>query len=102
LFQEVLRKTINEFKLIIHNDDKWKSTCINLNPSPPTIRGTIKINNCIYICKAVPLQAWSGPESSRKLMFPDFMITAQYGGKVVSLIHRPPLPTGNTPGAHFC
>jgi hypothetical protein len=23
--------------------------------------------------KAVPLQAWSGPESSRKLRFPDFM-----------------------------
>jgi len=27
--------------------------------------------------KAVPLQAWSGPESSRKLRFPYFMITAQ-------------------------
>jgi hypothetical protein len=23
-------------------------------------------------CKAVPLQAWSGPEGSRKLRFPDF------------------------------
>ena len=31
--------------------------------------------------KAVPLQAWSGPEGSRKLRFPDFMTTAQYGGK---------------------
>ena len=28
-------------------------------------------------CKAVPLQAWSGPEGSRKLRFPDFMTTAQ-------------------------
>ena len=26
--------------------------------------------------KAVPLQAWSGPEGSRKLSFPDFMTTA--------------------------
>ena len=26
--------------------------------------------------KAIPLQ-WSGPQSSRKLMFPDFMTTAQ-------------------------
>ena len=52
--------------------------------------------------KAVPLQAWSGPESSRKLRFPDFMTTAQDGGKVVSLTHRPPLPPGNTPGTHFC
>jgi hypothetical protein len=52
--------------------------------------------------KAVPLQAWSGPESSRKLKFPDFMTTAQDGGKVVSLTHRPPLPQENTPGTHFC
>jgi hypothetical protein len=52
--------------------------------------------------KAVPLQAWSGPEGSRKLRFPDFMTTAQDGGKVVSRTHRPPLPPGNTPGTHFC
>ena len=42
--------------------------------------------------KAVPLQAWSGPEGSRKLRFPDYMTTAQDGGKVVSLTHRPSLP----------
>ena len=52
--------------------------------------------------KAVPLQAWSGPEGSRKLRFPDFMTMAQDGGKVVSLTHRPSLPPGNTPGTHFC
>ena len=40
---------------------------------------------------AVPLQAWSDPEDSRKSRFPDFMTTAQDGGKVVSLTHRPPL-----------
>ena len=51
--------------------------------------------------KAVPLQAWSGPEGSRKLSFPDFMTTAQDGGKVVSLTHRPPLPPRNAPGSHF-
>ena len=49
--------------------------------------------------KAVPLQAWSGPVGSRKLRF---MTTAQDGGKVVSLTHRPPLSPGNTPGTHFC
>ena len=42
--------------------------------------------------KSVPLQAWSGPEGSRKLRFPDFMTTAQDGGKIVSLTYRPPLP----------
>ena len=52
--------------------------------------------------KAVPLQAWSGPEGSRKLRFPDFMTTVQDGGKVVSLTHWPPLPPSNTPGTHFC
>jgi hypothetical protein len=52
--------------------------------------------------KAVPLQAWSGPEGSRKLRFPDSMTTAQDCGKVVSLTHRPPLPSGNAPGTHFC
>ena len=52
--------------------------------------------------KAVPLQAWSGPEGSRKLSFPDFMATAQDGGKVISLTHRPPLPPGNTLGTQFC
>ena len=50
--------------------------------------------------KAVPLQAWSDPEDSRKLSFPDFMTTAQDGK--VSLTHRPSLPAGNTPGTHFC
>ena len=52
--------------------------------------------------KAVPLQASIGPEGSRKLSFPDFMPTAQDGGKVVSPTHWPPLPPGNTPGIHFC
>jgi len=52
--------------------------------------------------KSVPLQAWSGPEGYRNLRFPDFMSTAQGGGKVVSLTHRPHLPPGHSPGTHFC
>jgi hypothetical protein len=52
--------------------------------------------------KAVPLQAWSGPEGSRKLRLPDFITKAQDGGKVASLMQWPPLPPGNTPGTHFC
>ena len=42
--------------------------------------------------KSVPLQAWSGPEGSRNLRFPDYVTMAQDGGKVVTLTHRPPLP----------
>jgi len=52
--------------------------------------------------KAVPLLAWSGPEGSKKIRFPDFMTTAQNGGKVVSLTHRPHLPPENAPGTHLC
>jgi len=52
--------------------------------------------------KAVPLQAFSGPEVSRKLRFPDYMTTAQDGDKVVSPTHRPPLPPRNALGTHFC
>jgi hypothetical protein len=42
--------------------------------------------------KAVSLQAWIGPEGSRKLRLPNYMTTAQDGDKFVSLKHRPPLP----------
>ena len=52
-------------------------------------------------CKSVTSQSWSGPEVSRKLSFPGFMRTAQDGGKVVSLTHRPPLHHGNVPCTHF-
>jgi len=31
--------------------------------------------------KAVPLQAWTGSEGSRKLRLPDFVTTAQDGGQ---------------------
>jgi len=60
------------------------------------------LNKSIYKGKAVPLQAGSGPEASRKLRFPDFMTTAQGGGKVVSHTYRTHLPPGNSPGTHFC
>ena len=52
--------------------------------------------------KAVPLQAWTGPEGSRNLRFPDFVTPAQDDGMVVSHTHRPPLPPGNTTGIYLC
>ena len=55
----------------------------------------------LYRGKAIPLQAWRGPDGSRKLMYSDFMTTAQDGGKVVSLTYRPTLPPGNAPATHF-
>jgi hypothetical protein len=56
----------------------------------------------VKVKQSAPLQAWSGPEGSRKLRFPDFMTTAQDGGNVAYLTHRPPLLPENTPGTHFC
>ena len=73
--------TIGRYIQCVHTRTLWD----------PTVKG-----------KAVPLQAWSGPEGSRKLRFPDFLTTAQDGGKVVSPTHRPPLSPGNAPGTHFC
>ena len=35
--------------------------------------------------KAVLLQAWTGPEGSRKLWFPDFVTTAQDAGRLSAL-----------------
>jgi len=44
-----------------------------------------KKNVIISKAKAVPLQAWTAPEGSRKLKFPDFMTTAQVGGRLSAL-----------------
>jgi len=39
--------------------------------------------------KAFPLQACRGPECSRNLRFPDYVILVQDGGKFVGFTHRP-------------
>jgi hypothetical protein len=52
--------------------------------------------------KVIPLQAWTGPEGSKRMSLLDFKTMAHEGGKVVSPTHRPPLPSRNIPGAHFC
>jgi hypothetical protein len=44
---------------------------------------------------AVPLQAWSGPEGSRKLRFPDFMTTAQ-----MLVVCQPYAPVAFTPSKY--
>jgi hypothetical protein len=37
------------------------------------------------VVKSVTLQAWTGPQGSRKLRFPDFVTTAQDGGRLSAL-----------------
>jgi len=75
-------------KIILYN--------ICIKSSPPSYFSTVsylhQINGTIHIVykgkkkgKAVPLQAWSGPEVSRKLRFPDFVTVAQDGGRLSAL-----------------
>jgi len=40
---------------------------------------------CTVKDTVIPLQAWSGPEGSRKLRLPDFTTTAQDGGRLSAL-----------------
>ena len=79
---------------IAENRNSWSNSSI----CPYTSLTDVRIKKQ----KAVLFQAWTDPEGSRKLGFPDFVTTAQDGGRVVSLTHRPLLPPGNTPGKHFC
>ena len=69
------------------------SSCVTLRMSESCeLRSFYSLFSIFTACKgkgkAVPLQAWSVPQGSRKLRFPDFMTTAQNCGKVVSLTHR--------------
>jgi len=93
--------------LTLTRDNATKLTLISDIPTPSNIALFSTGEICVicdfnYALEAVPLQAWNGPEGSRKLRFPDFVTTAQGGGKVVSLTHRPPLPPGNFADTHFC
>jgi len=42
-------------------------------------------NNAFYEVKSFPLQAWTGPEGSKKLRFPDYVTTVQDGGRLSAL-----------------
>jgi len=62
-----------------------------------------KHNSCVTSKgKAIPLQAWTGPEGSGRLRLQISKQSGHEGGKVVSPTHQPPLPPGNIPGTQFC
>jgi len=86
----VLRKTMQSFPISCLRDwsrlfpntmsKSWPDTTLRNNkyqyPAFSVIKGK---------CKAVLLQAWTGPEGSRKLRLTDFMTTAQDGGRFSAL-----------------
>jgi len=91
----------------MHRDDIWECFIYNIVlleyfHMPKLHRDITVLYRVKRKGKAVLLQASSGPEGSSKLRFPDFMTTAQDGGKVVSLTHRSPLPPRNAPGTRSC
>ena len=64
---------------VLSKDREWKARKAQIKNATvnPFLHTSSKLNyfNTDY-GKWVPLQAWSGPECSRKLRFPDFMTTA--------------------------
>ena len=72
-----------------------RSITFFLIPSNKTNLECCKITTLKIRGKAVPLQAWTGPEGSRRLRFPDFKT-------IGTLRYRPPLTPGSIPGTQFC
>jgi hypothetical protein len=63
---------------------KWSIKYVQHNST----RISILINNFMsiyYNGKAVPLQAWTGPQGSRRLRPPDLLTSAQEGGRLSAL-----------------
>jgi len=56
----------------------------------------------MYKGKAVPLQAWTSQEGSRKLRLPDFMTTAQDGGRLSALRTGRLHPQAHLQSEGFC
>jgi len=97
-----LWRNMGSVEVTLHSFFKASIQCSHMQAITKVPKCTEPEVNPPYAYKAVPLQAWSNPEGSRKLRFPDYVTVAQDGSKVVSLTHRPPLPPGNAPGTHFC
>ena len=86
---------MKEIRILVYGTIAWATYVALVWRSGLRSRVALKVKQTHYI-------AWSGPEGSTKLRFPDFMTTAPNGGKVVRVTHRPPLHPGNIPGTHFC
>jgi hypothetical protein len=52
--------------------------------------------------KAIPVQAWTGAEVSRRLRRQISWQSAHEDGKIFSPTYRPPLPPEYIPSTHIC
>jgi len=64
---------------------QFQLLCLNAEKLIGFTSKLLKFHLVVKEGKAVPLQAWSGLEGSRKLRFPDFMTTARDGGRLSAL-----------------
>ena len=86
----VSAKNDTPFCIIVIRSDDGQSFCI-LRCATPVVseQHTIKRHDASLHNsekgKAVPLQAWTAPQGSRKLRLPDFVTTAQDGGRLLAL-----------------
>ena len=74
-----------EVKLPVDDVEMSKHVAVLLHK---VILFVIYIYIYIYIYTAIPLQAWKGPEGSRRLRLPDIKKSTHEDGKVVSPTHR--------------
>jgi len=96
---EVWGKSTSPFRLFIIFLSLFRGHYKTCNCWSPVV---VKLVGLYHLKKVKQSRYRPGVEGSRKLRFPDFMTTAQDGGKVVSLTHRPPLHPGMAPGTDFC
>ena len=64
---------------------EWRT----LHEDLPIFITTLVSDITVVFVVSSPVTGRAGPEGSRKLRLLDFLTTAQVGGKVVSLTHRP-------------
>ena len=70
------------------NAPQWRSSSVRMAAPLATCTKEEQCSVIRFLSskgKAVPLQAQRGPEGSRKVRFPDFVTTAQDGGRLLAL-----------------
>jgi hypothetical protein len=80
-----------------NSDYCQRTVCLSAcNWTPSSGRSFLKFLCFGFFVKAIPLQALTDPEGSRRLRLPYFKTVGTWRW------NRPPLPAGNIPGTHFC